>query len=290
MPSPVVHFEIRSSDPDATRSFYGELFGWTFPEGGIPGYSYVDTGVEGAIPGGISPLQGGGPIVTFFVGVQDVAATLDAAPRPRTAGRSSSRQHRCRGSPSGCWPTRRARSSGWRRQTASHRRPRPARPRQTEARMPDPADSALLTQAVAGDDAAFAQLVAPYQGPVFRHCYRMLGSGADAEDATQDTLERAWRKLAAPRRSTACCHGPVNLSGPRPACRSPTSRSPGSSSSWSVTSRPGGSRTSTGSSGWSRKTSASSCRRSPRGSRAGRRWRRSSRTPSSPRPARTGCS
>ncbi len=62
--------------------------------------------------------------------------------------------------------------------------------------MPDPADVALLAQAVAGDEAAFAELVQPYQGPVFRHCYRMLGSGADAEDATQDTLERAWRKLA----------------------------------------------------------------------------------------------
>ena len=62
--------------------------------------------------------------------------------------------------------------------------------------MPDPVDPAPLMRAVAGDDAAFAQLVAPYQGPVFRHCYRMLGSGADAEDATQDTLERAWRKLA----------------------------------------------------------------------------------------------
>lgn len=79
MPSPVVHFEIRSSDPDATRSFFGKLFGWTFPDGGIPGYSYVDTGVEGGIPGGISPLQGGAPLVTFFVGVLDVAATLDAA-------------------------------------------------------------------------------------------------------------------------------------------------------------------------------------------------------------------
>jgi predicted enzyme related to lactoylglutathione lyase len=79
MPSPVVHFEIRSPDPDATRSFFGKLFGWTFPSGGIPGYSYVDTGVEGAIPGGISPLQEGAPLVTFFVGVQDVAATLDAA-------------------------------------------------------------------------------------------------------------------------------------------------------------------------------------------------------------------
>jgi len=79
MPSPVVHFEIRSPDPDATRKFFGQLFGWTFPDGGIPGYSYVDTGVEGAVPGGISPLQGGAPLVTFFVGVQDVAATLEAA-------------------------------------------------------------------------------------------------------------------------------------------------------------------------------------------------------------------
>lgn len=79
MASPVVHFEIRSADPDATRSFYAKLFGWAYPEGGMPGYSYVDTGVEGAVPGGISPLQGGEPLVTFFVGVQDVAATLDAA-------------------------------------------------------------------------------------------------------------------------------------------------------------------------------------------------------------------
>jgi predicted enzyme related to lactoylglutathione lyase len=76
MSSPVVHFEIRSPDPDATRKFFGQLFGWTFPDGGMPGYTYVDTGVEGAVPGGISPLQGGGPLVTFFVGVPDVAATL----------------------------------------------------------------------------------------------------------------------------------------------------------------------------------------------------------------------
>jgi hypothetical protein len=79
MANPVVHFEIRSADPDATRAFYGTLFGWTFPDGGIPGYSYVETKVEGAIPGGISPLQDGGPLVTFFVGVEDVAATLEAA-------------------------------------------------------------------------------------------------------------------------------------------------------------------------------------------------------------------
>src|SRR5580692_5058822 len=62
--------------------------------------------------------------------------------------------------------------------------------------MAGAADPGLIARAAAGDDAAFTELVGPYQRPVFRHCYRMLGSGADAEDATQDTLERAWRRLA----------------------------------------------------------------------------------------------
>lgn len=79
MPHPVVHFEIRSEDPDATRSFFGDLFDWKYSEGGIPGYTYVDTGAEGAIPGGIGPVQGGSDAVVFFVGVQDVASTLERA-------------------------------------------------------------------------------------------------------------------------------------------------------------------------------------------------------------------
>jgi RNA polymerase sigma-70 factor (ECF subfamily) len=58
----------------------------------------------------------------------------------------------------------------------------------------DPGD--LLARAVTGDDAAFAALVRAHERPVFRHCYRMLGSGPDAEDAVQDALERAWRRLA----------------------------------------------------------------------------------------------
>ena len=105
MGNPVVHFEIRSADPDATREFYGKLFGWTYPEGGMPGYSYVDTGVEGAVPGGISPLQGGGdPLVTVFVGGQDVAATLDAA--VAQGGRIVQPATSVPGPRSGCWPTR----------------------------------------------------------------------------------------------------------------------------------------------------------------------------------------
>ena len=62
--------------------------------------------------------------------------------------------------------------------------------------MSGPSDPGLIKRAVAGDEVAFAALVGPHQRAVFRHCYRMLGSGADAEDATQDTLERAWRRLA----------------------------------------------------------------------------------------------
>jgi predicted enzyme related to lactoylglutathione lyase len=80
MGNSIVHFEIRSTDPDASRAFYGELFGWSYPPGGFPGYTYVDSGTtEGTIPGGISPTQDGEPMVTVFAGVADVQATLDRA-------------------------------------------------------------------------------------------------------------------------------------------------------------------------------------------------------------------
>jgi uncharacterized protein len=79
MPHPVVHAEIRSADPDATRSFFSELFGWRYTDGAYPGYTFVDTGADGALPTAISPLQGDGDAVLFFVGVEDVAKTLEHA-------------------------------------------------------------------------------------------------------------------------------------------------------------------------------------------------------------------
>ena len=79
MGDPVTNFEINSADPAKARRFYASVFGWKMNE--VPNnYTFVDTDAGGkGIGGGIGPLRGPKPFVTFYVVVRDLNATLKKA-------------------------------------------------------------------------------------------------------------------------------------------------------------------------------------------------------------------
>ena len=66
-------------------------------------------------------------------------------------------------------------------------------PKLDDATEPD--DTTLVKQTRTGDRRAFSELVWRHQAAVYRSCYRILGNYEDAEDASQETFLRAYRKL-----------------------------------------------------------------------------------------------
>ncbi|WP_370327467.1 VOC family protein [Euzebya sp.] len=74
---PVTWFEVHSADPDRAKSFYRDLFGWSYDDS-MPGYSMIDLGDDAPVGGGITGTRDGQPpMAVFLVQVPDVAAVCD---------------------------------------------------------------------------------------------------------------------------------------------------------------------------------------------------------------------
>jgi uncharacterized protein len=76
MANPVVHFEIQSNDAEHLHQFYGDAFGWKVDANNPMNYGIVEAG-QGGIAGGIAPSMGGENLVTFYIQVDDVPASLE---------------------------------------------------------------------------------------------------------------------------------------------------------------------------------------------------------------------
>src|SRR2546430_3303243 len=78
----------------------------------------------------------------------------------------------------------------------------------------------LLSRARAGDGEAFRELAGPHRRELQVHCYRMLGSFADAEDAVQETMLAAWRGIGGVTEERAPLRTPLDKIATNP-CLNP---------------------------------------------------------------------
>jgi uncharacterized protein len=78
MPNPVTHFEVHGADPTKSQEFYASLFGWTVDADNPMKYGMISTGGDKGISGGITGGMGA-TMVTFYVEVEDLEATLQKA-------------------------------------------------------------------------------------------------------------------------------------------------------------------------------------------------------------------
>ncbi len=76
MANPVNHFEVLGKDGAALQKFYSDLFDWTIDAENPMNYGIVAPS-EGGIGGGVAASLDGTSMVTFYVQVDDLQATLD---------------------------------------------------------------------------------------------------------------------------------------------------------------------------------------------------------------------
>src|SRR3981081_2805153 len=80
MGNPVTNFEMNSADPAKERTIYTNVVGWKMNFMPENNYTFVDTDAGGkGIGGGIGPLRGPKPFVTFYVVVKDPDASVKKA-------------------------------------------------------------------------------------------------------------------------------------------------------------------------------------------------------------------
>jgi len=78
MANPVIHFEILGKDGKKTQQFYASLFGWNIDANNPMDYGMVSAQDGAGIGGGVAAGQDG-PMVTVYVDVADLGATLKQA-------------------------------------------------------------------------------------------------------------------------------------------------------------------------------------------------------------------